>query len=89
MKNNIVNILVSLLLIMGSIHFSYSQTNQPIVQKAKYFDISKPLTEMMPLDNTKVKEWKDGIVKNKFRYKMVEEHELITKTFLIFFIFIK
>ena len=29
------------------------------IQTAKYFDISKPLTEMKPLNNEEVRKWKE------------------------------
>ncbi|RLD85853.1 MAG: hypothetical protein DRJ02_09630, partial [Bacteroidetes bacterium] len=38
------------------------------VQTAKYFDISKPLREMTPIKDNDYRGWKDGIVKNGFRY---------------------
>ncbi len=39
------------------------------IQPAAYFDVSKPLTEMKPMNSDEVKRWKKGIVKNGFRYK--------------------
>jgi hypothetical protein len=77
MKKTIVYVFVQLFFLTILIGVSQSQTAIPVVQYAKYFDISKPLTEMLPSDNTLVKQWKDGIVKNKFRYKLADEHDMM------------
>ncbi|NOX45772.1 MAG: PKD domain-containing protein [Chlorobi bacterium] len=50
------------------ITYQINESQTLTIQTAKYFDISKPLTEMKPLKNEEVKKWKDGIVKNGFRY---------------------
>jgi PKD repeat protein len=47
--------------------YEISESQKLTVQTAKYFDVSKPLTEMSAMDNTTVRKWKDGIVKNNFR----------------------
>jgi hypothetical protein len=45
--------------------FSQSNTNNPIIIKANYFDVSPPLRDMVQNVSAKVDmSWKDGVVKN-------------------------
>ncbi len=66
MKNKITLVLISALL-LSALTLSAQEKLIPTVQKSAYFDISKPLSEMQALDNSAVRAWKDGKVKNHFR----------------------
>jgi hypothetical protein len=68
MKKHLL-ISLAIILVAGARIETKAQTLVPEVQTTAYFDVSKPLTEMSPLDNSLVKQWKKGIVKNRFRYK--------------------
>lgn len=65
MKNKITLVLISALL-LSALTLSAQEKLIPTVQKSAYFDISKPLSEMQALDNSAVRAWKDGKVKNHF-----------------------
>jgi len=65
-KQILLSVLILFFVLSGQV-LSAQSGDKPEVQTAKYFDVSKPLTEMTALDNTAVRKWKDGKVKNHFR----------------------